>query len=167
MIELNYWIIPIAGLVPMIVGFIWYHPKVMGTTWMNVAGMTEEKIKGGNMPLIFGVSFIMACMLASAILQMVIHQLGFQSMLMNQPGFGEEGTEVMVFFQDAMTKYGQDFRTFKHGVLHGVLAGLFFALPILATNSLFERKGWKYILVNSGYWLITLGIMGGVICQFA
>ncbi|HRN41812.1 MAG TPA: DUF1761 family protein [Vicingus sp.] len=32
---------------------------------------------------------------------------------------------------------------------------------------MFERKGFKYIAINSGYWIITLGLMGGVICQFA
>ena len=59
------------------------------------------------------------------------------------------------------------FRTFKHGALHGTMAGIFIALPILGTNALFERKGWKYILINTGYWTVTLAIMGGIICQFA
>ena len=167
MLELNIWIIPIAGLIPMIVGFIWYHEKVMGKTWMNVAGMTEEKIKGGNMPVIFLVSYILACLLAVEIMTIVIHQMGFQSMLMNQPDFGVEGSDITLFFQDVMSKYGQEFRTFKHGSFHGIIAGLFFAFPILATNALFERKGWKYIWVNTAYWVITIGLMGGVICEFA
>lgn len=53
MIEINYWIIPIAALIPMITGFIWYNPKVMGTIWMQAAEMTDEKIKSGNMILIW------------------------------------------------------------------------------------------------------------------
>jgi hypothetical protein len=65
-----------------------------------------------------------------------------------------------------MDNFGTDFRTFKHGMLHGAIAGLFFMLPILATNAMFERKGFKYIAVNAGYWILTLMIMGGVICQF-
>jgi hypothetical protein len=39
-------------------------------------------------------------------------------------------------------------------------------LPILATNALFERKGFKYIAINAAYWIITLAVMGGIICQF-
>ena len=34
------------------------------------------------------------------------------------------------------------------------------------TNALFERKGFRYIAVNAGYWILTLMIMGGIICQF-
>jgi hypothetical protein len=167
MLEFNYWIIPIAALIPMIIGFIWYHPKVVGTAWMNESGMTDEKVKGGNMPLIFGVSYLFSCMLALAMMGLTIHQMGFQSMLMEQPGFGQEGSEIYTFFHETIAKYGQDFRTFKHGALHGFVGGLFIALPILATNALFERKSWKYIWINAGYWAITMMLMGGVVCQFA
>ena len=66
-----------------------------------------------------------------------------------------------------MTKYGTNFRTFKHGAFQGALIGLFFAMPIVGTGALFERKGFKYIAVHAGYWIITLCLMGGVICQFA
>lgn len=37
---MNFVAIIVAALVPMIIGFIWYHPKVFGNTWMQVAGMT-------------------------------------------------------------------------------------------------------------------------------
>ena len=86
---------------------------------------------------------------------------------MNDPDLLVEGTEINQYANDFMTRYGQNFRTFKHGLFHGVIAGLFFALPILGVNALFQRKGFKYIAINVGYWAITLGLMGGVICQFA
>jgi len=47
------------------------------------------------------------------------------------------------------------------------MAGILFALPILATNAMFERKSFKYIAINAGYWIITIGLMGGVISQWA
>jgi hypothetical protein len=43
-----------------------------------------------------------------------------------------------------------EFRTFKHGALHGFLSGLFLALPIIGTNALFERS-FKYTLVTGGF----------------
>ena len=61
---------------------------------------------------------------------------------------------------------GDKFRTFKHGALHGSMVGIFIALPILVTNGLFETKSWKYGLINAFYWIITLGIMGGILCQW-
>tara|TARA_B110000091_G_C13629440_1_gene396476 strand:- start:583 stop:726 length:144 start_codon:yes stop_codon:yes gene_type:complete len=47
------------------------------------------------------------------------------------------------------------------------LAGVLLALPILATNAMFEAKGFKYIAVNAGYWIISLALMGGIVCQWA
>jgi hypothetical protein len=60
-------------------------------------------------------------------------------------------------------EYANDGRTLKHGITHGIVISLFFMLPILGTNALFERKSFKYILVNAGYWTICLAIMGGII----
>jgi len=167
MLIIKYWIIPIAALVPMIIGFIWYHPKVLGTLWMRETGLTEEKLNSGNMAVIMGVSYLFACFLALTMIILTVHQMGFQSMLVNEPGFGEEGSAITGFINDTFAKYGSNFRTFKHGAFHGVLTGLTFALPLIAINSLFERKSWKYIWIHAGYWVITLALMGGIVCQFA
>ena len=67
---------------------------------------------------------------------------------------------------DLDTVPGDSFRYFRHGLLHGFMAGVFIALPITAINALFEQKSWKYILVNAGYWIITMMIMGGIICAW-
>ncbi|MFT4524505.1 MAG: hypothetical protein ACI9FU_000944 [Granulosicoccus sp.] len=55
---LNFPVLLGVALIPMIVGFLWHNPKLFGNAWMQAADMTEEKMKGGNMPVIFGVSFI-------------------------------------------------------------------------------------------------------------
>jgi hypothetical protein len=63
-----------------------------------------------------------------------------------------------------MADYGMTFRTFKHGALHGFITGMLFLFPVLAINALFERKSWKYIIINSAYWLLCVTIMGGIVC---
>jgi hypothetical protein len=65
-----------------------------------------------------------------------------------------------------MSSYGTNFRNFKHGMLHGFMTALFLALPIICLNSQFEMKNWKYILITSGYWIVSLMLMGGIICQW-
>jgi hypothetical protein len=167
MYELKVWIIPIAALIPMIIGFIWYNPKVMGKAWMEATGLTDEKMKGSNMGLVFGLSYVFSCFLAFALVPLTIHQMGFQSILMNEPGFGVEGSDIYIFFHDFLAKYGNNFRTFKHGALHGTIGAVFIAFPIIAINGMFERKSWKYIWINSGYWVISMLLMGGIVCQFA
>ena len=52
--EINFLALLVAALSTLVVGFIWYNPKVFGTIWMKESGMTEEKMKGANMAMIFG-----------------------------------------------------------------------------------------------------------------
>ena len=84
-----------------------------------------------------------------------------------EPGFGEEGSDVMLMIQQFMDKFGGHFRTFKHGALHGGIMGTLLVTPVIAINALFERKGFKYIAIHAGYWIVSMIIMGGIICQWA
>ncbi len=158
MIEFNWAALIVAALVPMVIGFIYYHKKVVGGAWMKVTGMTEEKAKEGNMAVIFGVSFLFSLMLAIILQSVVIHQLGLQSLF-----FQDWENDL---FAQVLGEKGDAFRTFKHGAFHGFITSVFLVLPILGTNALFEQKGWKYIWINAGYWTITITIMGGIICAW-
>lgn len=155
---LNFPAILVAAVSALVVGFIWYNPKVFGNAWMKEAGMTEEKIKGGNMAKIFIMAFIFAFLLAMTMMQLTIHQTGALSLI------GGDPSVALPSYDAFMADYGDAFRSYKHGALHGVLAGVFIALPIIGTNALFERKSAKYIFINAGYWIVTLGVMGTIIC---
>ncbi len=61
---INWLALLVGALVPMVLGFIWYHPKLFGTAWMNSLGFKEEDLEGGNMPLIFGLSYVLSCVIA-------------------------------------------------------------------------------------------------------
>ena len=159
--QFNWWLLLVAGLIPLFVGFIWYNPKVFGNTWMKINGFTEESMKGANMALIFGLCYLFACMLAMSMMSIVIHQMGIGSVFQ-----GDETLESAAYLKNFFDTYGTRFRTFKHGTLHGTIAALFIALPILGTNALFERRGFKYIAIHTGYWIVTLALMGGIICAF-
>ena len=162
--EVNFLVIALSALIPLVVGFIWYSPKVFGTAWMNATGMTPESAKGMNMAVVFGLTYLMAFFVAFLLQPMVIHQYGVMSLLVEEPGFNDPTSEIGMFFSGFMEKYGNNFRTFKHGALHGTIAGLLFVTPIMTVNALFERKGFKYIAINGGFWTVCLALMGGVIC---
>lgn len=159
--QLNFWLILVAGLIPLVTGFVWYNPKVFGTAWMKSVNMTEESMKGANMALIFGLCYLFGVMLASALMTIVIHQMGFSSVFQ-----GDTTPESAAYMKNFFETYGSRFRTFKHGALHGTISGLFIALPVLGTCALFERRGFKYIAIHTGYWMLTMALMGGVICAF-
>jgi hypothetical protein len=158
--EMNWIAILVSALATLVVGFVWYHPKVFGTVWMKETGLTEEILAKGNMLKIFGLTFVFSLFLVMIEMQLTIHQFGAMGMI-GGPG---EISNTLPSFKAFMNDYGTAFRTFKHGALHGFMSGLFFAFPIVAINGLFERKSWKYIFIHAGYWLVTLTIMGSIIC---
>jgi Protein of unknown function (DUF1761) len=165
--QVNFLIILVAALVPLIVGFIWYNPKVLGTAWMSAAGMTEDKMKGVNMPLMLGLTYLLSFFLCFALQFMVIHQWHFFSILMNEEGLKDPNSELSMMVKGFMDKYGNNFRTFKHGALHGTIGAITLVLPVVGINALFERRGAKYIFIHLGYWAICFALMGGILCQFS
>ena len=164
--EFNILMTALAALVPLVMGFIWYGPMLFKNAWMKEVGFTDESMQGANMGLIFGLSYVLSFLLAFLMQTLVIHQFGASSTLMGEPGFAEGTGEAFAYFQDFMAKYGDRFRTFGHGALHGGLLGVFIVLPVMGTNALFERKSFKYVAINVGYWIVTMAIMGGILCQF-
>ena len=154
----------VAALVPMVVGAIWYHEKVFGRAWMNASGVTDEMVRSGNMAKIMGFSLLFAVMLSFTMPTLVIHQTGLSSLFANDPDVMIAGTAAAEQFEALMTQFADTNRDFGHGALHGAVAGIFFALPIIGIISLFERRGWRYRLIQGGYWTVTLTIMGAIIC---
>ncbi len=164
--DFNFAIVLAATAVPLVIGFIWYHPKVFGTAWMHATGMTPEKGKQANMLVMFGLTILFSFFIASILMSLVVHQISVVSLLTNQPDSKDPASESSTMLKHFMELYGNSYRTFKHGVFHGTLTGIFMALPIVSINALFEQKGFKYIAINAGYWIVSMALMGGLICAF-
>ncbi|PCI02518.1 MAG: hypothetical protein COB79_02010 [Zetaproteobacteria bacterium] len=64
--QINMWAILVAAISRFALGGIWYGP-LFEKAWMKESGMTEEKMKSGNMLKIFGLSFV-ASLIISIIL---------------------------------------------------------------------------------------------------
>jgi len=157
----NFYMYFVAALIPMIIGATYYHPKVLGTAWMKSNGFTLESLEGGNMPLIMGTAYLLSFILVFGMTGAVIHQFSAFSLLV--PEVMEKGSAIQVDFADFMAKYGDRHRTFTHGMVHGFEKTIFVALPLIGIVSTFERRGWKYVLIHTGYWLITLMLVGGLL----
>lgn len=157
-----------TGLIPLITGFLWYNNAFgFGKAWMAENGFTQEELQKNFNPLkVFGLAYVFGVLIAVSMMPMTIHQMGLSSMLQGVESIKDQSTEVGKAFSFLMDNYGHNFRTFKHGAFHGILYSIFLVLPILGINSLFERRTFKYIMIHTGYWMLTLALMGGVICQF-
>ncbi len=144
MYEINIIALLVAALVPMLTGFIYYNPKTMGSAWMRSLGKTEEELRDGfNMPVALIVGFVLAFLLAFIVDGLI------------------ELTHKEV--NDAGELVFGSFHTFKHGALHGMFYGLLIVVPVFITNGLYERKSWSNMLINCGYWVLTIAIMGGIL----
>jgi hypothetical protein len=165
--KINFLIILVAAIIPMLLGMLWYSNTLFGKAWMKAAEVTEEKLRAGNMLVTFGSAFLFSILAAFILQFMVIHQFSVASILANEPGISDPNSTISVYLKDFMDAYGTNFRTFKHGALHGFLAGLFFAMPVIGMSSLFEQRGFKYLFIHAGFWIVALSLMGGVICQFS
>ena len=159
----NFYMFFLTALIPLAVGAFYYSPKVLGNAWMAANGFTTKDLEGDNMVKIFGISFIMGILISMTMGGIAIHQSGVAQVLFGAIGEGnqEAASDLAAF----MEKYGDMHRTFGHGALHGAFFTIFFIFPLISINALFERRGWKYIFIHTGYWLITLTLIGGVLCQ--
>jgi len=157
---INYYALIVAALSTLVVGFVWYNPKVFGGIWMRETGMTEEKARNSSMVKVFAMTLIYGFLIAFVLQFMVIHQTGAFAATVD---IKDVDPSVL---DNYMKAYGNTYRTFQHGMLHGFMAGLFFALPVVGTGALYEQRSWKYVLVAGGYWVVSCMIMGGIVCAW-
>lgn len=52
---------------------------------------------------------------------------------------------------------------FHMGLIYGSMTALFFVIPSMGINSLFEHHSLKLFLINAGYNLVTYTVIGGII----
>lgn len=116
----NFYAVFVSTLVTLVVGFVWYNPKVFGTIWMKETGMTEEK-QDNPVCLRFSIDDFFLFYVGFLMPVLVIHQFGALGMI-GGPEFIETAKPSYAAF---MADYGTAFRSFKHGALHGCMTGLF------------------------------------------
>ncbi len=153
----------VAALATLVLGFIWYNPKVFGNAWMTAIGKTEAEMReGSNMALMMFLTFLFSFLVALFMNAVVIHQFGLNSLLQDIPN-SADGKKVLML-NDQIIDFEHKFRTFKHGAFHGVIAGVFFALPIIGMGAVYEKRSAKYIFITAGYWILSLAVIGGIVC---
>lgn len=164
--KVNFLLAAATALIPLIIGFIWYHKSVFGNAWIKESGVSMDDGKKVNMPLIFGLTYVFSFLLSVALHLLTIHQFAFSSLAMPEMNFTDPDN-LAPTLKNAAEMSAEKFRTFRHGAITGIIDGIVLVLPIIGVNALFERKSWKYILINVGFWTVCISIMGGVICQWA
>lgn len=135
-VEVNYLAVFLAALSSMVVGSIWYAPKVFGNSWAKLAGLTPERLqKGGMMPMVW--AFVLSLLTAYVLAHVIF--------LSNQ-FFGHS------FLQDAVST--------------AFWVWLGFVATRILTHNLFELRPTKLNALALGNEFITIMLMGVVIGLF-
>jgi hypothetical protein len=102
MMKINFLILMLSALVPLVMGFIWYNQKVFGNAWMKVAEVNEEKMKGANMLLVFILTFVFSFLISFVLQSIVIHQWSVYSVVMNEEALKDPNSELSVLLSKFM-----------------------------------------------------------------
>ena len=135
----NWLAIAVAVVAQMVIGYIWFHPSVMGKMWADANGKTVEEMKPKNPGMVYGIAILYTI---------------FFTMFLVQNVTGPD--------QDTGPD-GHSFHTFQHGVFHAIILAILVFLPVLGTPSLFEGKPKGWLIVQLGYWLIRASVAAGIL----
>ncbi|MDP3856995.1 MAG: DUF1761 domain-containing protein [Stagnimonas sp.] len=69
--EFNIWAVLAAAVSGFVLGGLWYSPLLFAKAWQREAGLSDAQVQGGNMTLIFGLSFL-ACLAAAFVFAMFL-----------------------------------------------------------------------------------------------
>jgi hypothetical protein len=61
----NVWAVVVAAASAFLLGGLWYSPLMFLKPWQREAGLSDERIRGRNGALVFGVSFVLSLVAAA------------------------------------------------------------------------------------------------------
>ena len=119
------WPIVAAGVASVLIGWVWYHPRVFGTTWMRLANVTPEMAERGKkmMPL-----SVIVSLCGSMLIAYVMNYVGIAFHIYDWVG---------AIFELALWCW------------------LGFIVPTSLGTILWEQRPFKLYLINTLYWLVT------------
>jgi Protein of unknown function (DUF1761) len=151
-----------AALIPFLFAMIWFHKNLFGGAhWVRIVGLTPEQAAKTPKPTKMLLTVLLNFFVAFGLYSVCVHQSGVFSIVGGDAALLKTGTGAAF-----MAEYGGNFLTLKHGLFHGFLASLSFAMPLLGYVTIFEHKSAKYFWVNQGYWTICMMCMAAVICRW-
>ena len=138
-VPVNYLAVIASAISNMVVGTLWFGP-LFGKQWIAMMGFTKEQIekaKTAGMQKTYAMAAVGALLMA----YVMSHTLTFASTYMQVSGPSAGGST-------------------------GFWMWLGFAVPITMSSVLWEGKSWKLWGLTSGYYLVSLIIMGLILASW-
>lgn len=135
-VSINWLMVFLSGVAFMALGFVWYGPMLFGKAWMKLSGYTSESLKKeqANMGKTYGISFLLSLLTAYILSHVIVFSLNF---------------------------YG--YPKLTTGLISAFWMWLGFVMPVQMTGWLFDKKPFNLLLINTGYQLVGMLIMGVIL----
>ncbi len=131
---IDYWAIFIAAVVGNVAGAVWYW--IFAKPWMAANGLTEQMIKGAD-----GKPSSIAPYIIAFVAQLII----------------------AATLAGVIGHLGKGYVTLRNGLVSGALVWFGFVMTTMLVNHTFAMRKRALLLIDSGYWLLVLVLMGGII----
>ena len=133
-VPINYLAVLVATVSSIVIGFLWYGP-VFGKPWMKMMGLSKESMskKEG-----MGQKYALMTLGSFVMAYVLAHSLVFASTFTQTSGVSA-------------------------GLMVGFWSWIGFVAPVEMGSQLWEGKPWKLFLIQGGYWLVSLSIMGVIL----
>ncbi|MBI4085946.1 MAG: DUF1761 domain-containing protein [Candidatus Liptonbacteria bacterium] len=136
MVPINYLAVLVAAIASMVLGFLWYE-QLFGKYWMQLMGFTSESMaeaKKKGMTMQYSL--------------MTVGSLVMSYVLANAVIFGSAYLGAT-------------------GITAGIMAGFWnwlgFIAPVTLGSVIWEGNSWKLWVLNNGYYLVSLSVMGTIL----
>jgi len=139
---MNWTAYAVAVVAQLIIGYIWFHPSVMGKMWAKANNSDYETMKPDKPGMMYG-------------LNLVFTLLFTVFLMINVTGPGQDTAPD-----------GHSFHTFQHGFAHAVILTIMIIIPIFGTPAVFEKRGMNWVIVHVGYWFLRLAVAGGILSMW-
>jgi hypothetical protein len=133
--DTNVWAVVAAGIVSMVIGFLWYSPFLFAKPWMIAMGYNPEdkariaEMQKGAGPM-YGISML-ASLLSAFVLGKIIYHLAIATAL--------------------------------YGMKVGFAVWAAFVMTVQLTDKMFSHRPFRLFLINTGYQLVCYLAMGAIL----
>lgn len=64
-----------CGVATLLIGALWYSPALFARAWQREAGLSDEALRSGSVPLRFGLTFVLAVVAAAVFALFIGNQM--------------------------------------------------------------------------------------------
>ncbi|MBW7956080.1 DUF1761 domain-containing protein [Patescibacteria group bacterium] len=134
--QVNFLAVVLAGIVSMVVGFLWYSPVLFAKPWMKLMGYTTKSMKESQQEMgkLYLLSFV-ATLLTAFVLSHVM----------------------------ALSDNYYQYPKLMTGITTAFWMWIGFIAPTQMTEVIFGKKSWSLFAINTGYQLASVMAMSVIL----